>query len=292
MNWSSSPPLILDFDGSVRKLSDDETRIDLKSRQEEIRFGCSWSAFKRFEQESPLPPDPGCLFLGSGDYHHLSLMPIKKLAASQGPLEVVVCDNHPDNMRYPFGVHCGSWVSRATALPGVGHVHVIGITSSDVAWPHAWENYWLPLISGRLTYWCVGQKAAWLNLLRRGQSCRSFETADELMDSFCVEAGRFRRVYLSIDKDVFGPETVKTNWDQGVWDKRHLEALIMALSGRLAGADVTGEVSAYEYRGWFKRFLIRLDGLEMPDPRKLEIWQAEQRKINLEILALLKKAGH
>lgn len=292
MSWASSPPLVLDFDRSVRKLADDEIRLDLGLWQETLRYGCSWSAFKRFERERPLPSQPGCLFLGSGDYHHLSLLPIKKLADAQASLEIVVCDNHPDNMRYPFGLHCGSWARWAAALPGVSRVHALGITSSDVGWAHAWENNWRPLFSGRLVYWCIGRKANWLKLMGRPESCRSFETADELLAAFAVEAARFKRVYLSIDKDVFGPETIKTNWDQGRWEKRHLAALIEALAGRLAGADVTGEVSAYEYRGLFKRLLTRLDGLEKPDLTKIEQWQIEQQRLNLEILALLKKAGH
>lgn len=292
MNWAASPPLILDFDNSVRKLGDDETRLELGQWQEALRYGCSWSAFARFERECQLPPRHGCLFLGSGDYHHLSLLPIKRLADARKPLEVVVCDNHPDNMRYPFGVHCGSWVRWAAALPGVNRVHVLGITSSDVTWAHAWENNWRPLLSGRLTYWCIGRQANWLKLMGCAESCRSFGTADELLAAFHGEATRFNRVYMSVDKDVFSPQTVKTNWDQGCWEKRHLKALLEALWGRLVGADVTGEVSGYEYRGLFKRLLNRLDGLKKPDPDKLGEWQIEQQKFNLDFLALLKKAAH
>ena len=292
MTWADSPPLILDFDHSVLKLSDDETRLELGEGQEALRYGCSWPVFRRFERECPLPPRPGCLFLGSGDFHHLSLLPLKKLAEAEAPLDVVVCDNHPDNMRYPFGIHCGSWVRWAAALPGVRRVEVLGITSPDVGWARAWENNWRPLLSGRLTYWCIGQKANWLKLLGRADNCRSFETADDLMEAFSREAVRLGRVYLSIDKDVFNPETVRTNWDQGLWEKRHLRGLIEALSGRLAGADVTGEVSSFEFKGLFKRLLTRLDGLTPPDPLSLKEWQTEQQNFNLEILALLKKSCH
>lgn len=292
MSWSASPPCVLDFDKSVHQLSHDETRLELGQWQEALRYGCSRADLRRFERDCPLPERPGCLFLGSGDYHHLSLVPIKKLAGIQAPLDLVVCDNHPDNMRYPLGVHCGSWVRWAAALPGVRRVHVLGITSSDIGWAHAWENNWRPLLSGRLTYWSLGRPAGWLKLLGRPEAARCFETADELLAAFAGEAARLERVYLSVDKDVFGPETVRTNWDQGCWEKRHLEVLIKALAGRLAGADVTGEVSAYEYRGRFKRLLARLDGLEKPDPSQLEKWQAEQQRFNLEILALLKRAGH
>lgn len=292
MSWAASPPCILDFDKSVYKLSDDEIRLELGPWQEALRYGCSWPVFKRFERDCPLPDRPGCLFLGSGDYHHLSLLAVKRLAEARRPLEIVVCDNHPDNMRYPFGIHCGSWVRWAAALPGVGRVHVLGITSPDIGWAHAWENNWRPLLAGRLVYWSIGRPTGWLRLLGRPESCRAFETADELLAAFAGAAARFGRVYLSVDKDVFGPETVRTNWDQGCWEKRHLEGLIEALAGRLVGADVTGEVSSYEFRGLFKRLMTRLDGLERPDPTRLEQWQSQQQRCNLGILDLLKKAGH
>lgn len=292
MTWSSAPPLVLDFDRSVHGLGPDEVRLDLEDWQEALRFSCSWADFERFEAKHPLPPDHGCLFAGSGDYHHLSLLPLKRLAASKSPLEVVVCDNHPDNMRYPFGLHCGSWVRWASALPGVSHIHVLGISSSDVNWSHAWENNLRPLMSGRLTYWCIGREAAWLRLLGRPEGCRSFAAADDLMEAFLKTAEGLSRVYLSIDKDVFSPETVRTNWDQGCWEKRHLGELINALAGRLAGADVTGEVSAHNYRGLFKKVLTRLDRLEKPEPSRIKEWQAGHLELNLEILSMLKKAGH
>lgn len=292
MSWNSSPPLIWDFDQSVKRLSSDEIRLDFGSWQEQLRFGCSRAVLARFEQSLELPPNPGCLFLGSGDFHHLSLLPLKKLAASEGPLDVVVCDNHPDNMRYPFGIHCGSWVRWAVALPGLRHIHVIGISSADVSWLHAWENNWLPLISGKLTYWCHGRKAGWLKFLGRAESCRSFESPDDLICAFRREAAGMDKAYLSIDKDVLSPATVTTNWDQGQWEKRHLAGVIESLGGRLAGVDVTGEASAYEYGSLFKRLLTHLDSLEKADLSKLAQWQAEQQSLNMEILALLKKAGH
>jgi len=189
-------------------------------------------------------------------------------------------------------VHCGSWVRWAAAIKGISHIHVLGITSTDVSWASAWENNWRPLFSGRLTYWCVGRKPTWLKLAGHGQSGRSFETVDELLDSFIRENRQLRRVYLSIDKDVLSSATVTTNWDQGQWEKRHLAGLIARLAGSLVGVDVTGEVSAYNYRGLFKRALTWLEGAEKLDLSKLEEWQIEQQKFNLAILTMLKKAGY
>ena len=89
---------------------------------------------------------------GSGDFHHVSAILLERLAIAT-PIDVVVLDNHPDNMRFPFGIHCGSWVRRVAALPQVRHVHVVGISSGDLRLVNAWAHYWAPLLAGKLTYW-------------------------------------------------------------------------------------------------------------------------------------------
>ena len=152
MKWTSAPPLVLDFDNSIEKLAYDEIRFPLQEWQESLRFGCSWSEWQRFERALTLPEKFGCVFMGSGDYHHISLIFLQKLAARGETFELIVLDNHPDNMRYPFGLHCGSWVYQASKLPCISHIHVLGITSSDIGWLHAWENYLTPLLSKKLTY--------------------------------------------------------------------------------------------------------------------------------------------
>ena len=122
-------PLVLDFDRSVGALPG-ETRIDLADWQERIRFGSTLRTFRAFlEALAPqLPREHGTVFFGSGDYHHLSWPMIERLAA-RGPFEVVVFDNHPDNMRFPWGIHCGSWVRRVALLPHVTRVRVLGIST-------------------------------------------------------------------------------------------------------------------------------------------------------------------
>lgn len=47
--------------------------------------------------------------------------------------------------------------------------------------------------------------------------------------------------YLSIDKDVFSPSVVRTNWDQGQMTIPEALRIIKALSGSLVGSDITGK---------------------------------------------------
>ena len=74
--------------------------------------------------------------MGSGDFHHVSALLIGMLAeANAEPLTVIHFDNHPDWVHFDGGMHCGSWVNRALALPQVQRVITIGVCSHDLVWP-------------------------------------------------------------------------------------------------------------------------------------------------------------
>ncbi len=291
--------LILDFDGSVLPLPG-ASSLSLSQRQEAIRFGCTLSTLERLNSEigfqsSPLlridattttsanRPKP-VVFLGSGDYHHISHLLIRRYAQTRAAMQVVVFDNHPDNMRYPFGIHCGSWVNQVSRLPFVRCVHVLGITSTDVEIAHAWENHLRPLRSGKVRYWCVGRNLAWTRYLGITQS-QSFESISALLDAF----ERYLQthadpIYLSIDKDVLSPDEVHTNWDQGVMQLAELGHAIGSLKSRLIASDVTGEVSAYRYQSRFKRLLTGLDKQPAISDTELALWQREHQLVNQQLL--------
>ncbi|MBA8885609.1 arginase family protein [Dokdonella fugitiva] len=279
-------PLVLDFDHSVGALPG-ATVVDFADRQEAIRFGCSLRTLRAFaaELDARLPREHGTVFLGSGDYHHLS-WPLIERCAARAPFDVVVFDNHPDNMRFPFGVHCGSWVRKVALLPYVGHVHVLGIGSADVSRAHAWENYLAPLHRRKLTYWTIGVDTRWAARWGLATAFRAFDSRASLLDRFVEEQrGATRAVYLSIDKDVLDPAIARTNWDQGCLLDTDLFSAIDALRGRLVASDVTGEVSAYRYSTWWKRRLSALDEQPTIDPVQLAAWQAQQHALNLRLLA-------
>ena len=285
-------PVVLDFDRSVGALPD-ATIIDLADWQEAIRFGCSLRRFREVRDviERRLPVAYGTVFLGSGDYHHLT-WPLIERCATRGPFEVVVFDNHPDNMRFPFGVHCGSWVRRVALLPFVARVHVFGISSTDVSARHAWENYLTPLRRGKLCYWTVGVDTRWAARVGLAHAFKSFDTPAALVASFADERRTSTLpVYLSIDKDVLSPEVARTNWDQGRLLDTDLFAVIDTLAGKLIGSDITGDISAYRYRTWWKRKLSALDEQPEIDAAQLATWQAQQHALNLRLLERIAAAG-
>lgn len=280
-----TPPVVLDIDGSVGALPD-ALVVPLGAWQERIRFGCGMRTFAGFSGalDQMLPRIHGTAFLGSGDFHHISYA----LIARQPPdrmIKVVVLDNHPDNMRFPFGIHCGSWVRRVAALPWVSHVHVLGITSRDVAAAHAWENYLAPLYGGKLTNWCVGIDTGWAARIGLGDRFRSFSSVAGLLDRFAESLKRDPTpVYLTIDKDVLSPAVAHTNWDQGCMTESEMMETIGQFQSRLIGSDVTGDVSSHRYRTWWKRWLSALDRQPDVSGDELAGWQREQQAINLRLL--------
>ena len=288
MNELPQRPVVLDIDRSVGPLAD-RLVLPLEHWQESIRFGCSLATLRRFRTmlDELLPAQYGTVFTGSGDFHHLSWPLIARRQPGR-KFQVVVLDNHPDNMRFPFGVHCGSWVRRVAALPMVSHVHVLGITSADIGGGHAWENYLTPLLRGRLTYWSIGVDTGWARRLGLARAFRGFDTPAALVDAF-VESQRTQTApsYLTIDKDVFAPEMAHTNWDQGQLLTQHALALIASLRHGLVGSDINGEVSHYQYQSWWKRRLSAMDEQPAIDPAQLAGWQAQQHALNLQLLAAI-----
>jgi len=288
MDRLAQRPVVLDIDRSVGPLPD-RLVLPLEHWQEAIRFGCSLATIRRFGTmlDQLLPERHGTVFTGSGDFHHLSWPLIARLQPGM-PFQVVVLDNHPDNMRFPFGVHCGSWVRRVAMLPQVSHVHVLGITSTDIGAGHAWENYLTPLRRGRLSYWSIGVDTGWSRRLGLAHAFRSFGTPAAMVDAF-VEFQRAQAgpSYLSIDKDVFATEVAQTNWDQGRLLLPHALALIDSLRHGLVGSDINGEVSHYRYHSWWKRRLSALDAQPEIDPAQLAGWHAQQHALNLQLLVAI-----
>lgn len=92
-SFRPSPPVILDFDGSVLPVAEGERRIPLGSWQEAIRFGCTRRAFSALEAhlEGVLPVDCGCAFMGSGDFHHVTLIPLRRLCRRLPPCFRIGC---------------------------------------------------------------------------------------------------------------------------------------------------------------------------------------------------------
>jgi hypothetical protein len=289
------PPVILNFDNAVGSCQG-EHRIDLTDWQERIRFGCGRSTFNQLSQylNDKLPESYGTVLMGSGDYHHVTLSLLERLDGTYSknrPIDVIVFDNHPDNMRFPFGVHCGSWVKHVSKLSFVRQIHVIGITSSDIGAAHAWENYLSPLYQHKVNYWCLDVDVNWTKFVGLTHAFHRFDDAETLVQAFITsrnsQAESSVPVYLSIDKDVFAEEVAQTNWDQGVLLEKHVVQIIDALQGQVIGSDITGEISSWQYTTWWKRWMSSMDGQALPAQADVDRWQRQHHALNDRLLNAL-----
>lgn len=283
-------PIVLDLDGSVGALPQ-ARRVRLRDRHDALRFACSHRVLRDFAAtlDAIMPEAPAASFFGSGDFHHLTLPLVARTAKRcPRPIRLVVFDNHPDNMRFPFAIHCGSWVAAASRLPGVAGIDVVGITSRDIASGHAWENRLLPLYRGRVRYWSIGVDTRWARPIGLASAFRNFDRREDLLAALWREWQCMQEpVYLSIDKDVLDAASARTNWDQGVLLVEDLVSSIERLRGRLVGADINGEVSIARHTQSWKRLLSAIDGQADPDPEAVRAWQAQQHGVNLTLLAAL-----
>ena len=246
-------PIILNLDQSVGEIPN-ANQIDLTLWQETIRFGCTKKKFEHFGQNlySLLPETLGTVLMGSGDFHHISLLLIERLAqtySAKNPIEVVIFDNHPDNMRYPFGI-----------------------------------PLWF------LGQWSLDVNVSWAKKIGLGTVFRHFCSPDELIATFLAEQYyKTSPIYLSIDKDVLSEDVIHTNWDQGKLSTYHLLDTISSIKSRIVGSDITGELSIWQPTDWFKRLLSSLDKQPIISPENLNSWQQAQHQLNLQLLQALAK---
>ena len=283
--------LVLDLDGSVCGLHDADI-CRLQEQQEAIRFSCSLRQLADLVRmaEQPLEANTGVVFVGSGDFHHVSFALIDRVARRQ-PIEVVVLDNHPDNMRWMGGIHCGSWVRHVTRLPNVSHVHVLGITSPDISARQLWANYLSPLLRGRLTYWSVGVTVSWMHRWGWRSAFNNFRTAAELCEAFAgMQAHSVQPVYLSIDKDVLAPDLVTCNWDQGCFEEQDVQRILTSVKGRIVASDITGELSAYDYKAGWKRWISSRDEQPVVDLDTLSAEQGRHGELNARLARRIHEA--
>ncbi|MBS7543933.1 hypothetical protein [Ancylobacter oerskovii] len=246
------------------------------------------------------PPAPGDIhFIGSGDFHHLALLLVKRL---RQPVSIVHFDNHPDWVRFPSSLNCGSWVARALELPQVLRVVTLGPTSADIQSPQLKGGAVGALRSGRLELhpWFDGATfyagpsfenagahgtgglsrdgLRWHGLAGADWSARIADIARRLPEA---------PVWISLDKDALTADEAVTNWDQG---RLRLDAVLEAIETIAArcpviGMDVCGDYSPEGSLGTVRSLLARLDRDQRPVPPDDGI--AVNEATNLRILSAM-----
>ncbi|RFB75557.1 hypothetical protein [Methylovirgula sp. 4M-Z18] len=279
--------VIADIDGALPRqapiasliTSGSAERIDLTDLAPSLRLVASKSAMREFLRRiGPRAASSDCevFFYGSGDFHHLTAGLVSRVSE---PLTILHFDNHPDWVRFPRTMNCGAWVNRALELPQVQKVVTIGPASDDLVRPQ-WKTANLRAIrDNRLEVhaWRAPPTKLWGKpldapgvathdgrLVWRNLQDQDWATAfDDILARLPAGA-----VWVTIDKDVLGPEEAYTNWDQGAMPLALvLDALKRtAARRRIVGVDICGDYSKPKFRDPFRAFLSLTDRARVPEP--------------------------
>lgn len=262
---------VLDLDGGIIEQREllrtcQPKILPLRDWGSAIRLGCSFGRFRRFETAyadavgQVTDHEPAINFVGSGDFHHVSLALVRRIAR---PITLVVLDNHPDWMRCVPLLHCGTWLYHAAQLPHVKKVfHIGGGVDFD--------NYYLPLAPKRLllekkivTFPAVRRfrNGVWNRIATDPVREQPDEpaSASRLAELFAEHRDDLSRhpVYISIDKDVLKADDAVVNWDSGVLTIAEVLQIVRTLiemsGSAVAGIDIVGDWSPVRVNGLLRR---------------------------------------
>jgi hypothetical protein len=202
-------------------------------------------------------------FLGSGDFHHITALLLDDaLQGRTAPTTLIHFDNHPDWVKFDGGMHCGSWINRALAMPNISKLITVGVCSNDLRGPERKGANLRWLREGRMELYpyahspsrVSGEYGTGGGYSQKGGELHWKTIADLGEENFIgilLDRVKTEAVYITIDKDVLAPDDAATNWDQGQMRLPYLLKLLSELGRRhrIVGADVIGDYSVPSYGG-------------------------------------------
>lgn len=251
----------------------------------------------RLRRDLPASAGPALVFLGSGDFHHVTPILLARAmeASAAEAVTVLHFDNHPDWVRFGNGVHCGSWVGQAARMPGVARVITVGVCSSDIDRPSPHRADLDLLREGRVELYAYRAADGARSVELAGKSWPTIEAMGEAaFAAFLPSRIETEAVYITIDKDVLRAADAATNWDQGQTSLDFLKALLAPLIAghRVIGADVVGDWSRAVYGGGPLAALLKRGEAMLDQPRHAPepAARAANEPVNLDLLALMEDA--
>jgi arginase family enzyme len=250
---SSSNSIHINLDGAWPKDST-ESYVDCREWGRRLRYSATPGGIEEFYAFIRPQTAPFTLF-GSGDFHHLSALWLRKL---EEPVTLVSFDNHPDWDIRPPRWCCGTWINRALELPTVRKAVIWGCGNFELNWPGNLFVSRKGLRSQRLAVW------PWTERLKASGRKRwpgmTHENWREKFSAFARELSG-ENVYITIDLDCLGREESTTNWENGLFT---VEDILWALEEmrartRIVGGDLCGAYSQPAFERWKQRIESLLD---------------------------------
>jgi len=259
----------LNLDDAWRDQPFDLPVVDARNWGPKFRFSAPPRLVAEFYQEyEPQLASPFLLY-GSGDFHYLTALWIRRVAQ---PVTVVSFDNHPDWDVRPPKWGCGGWVNRALELPHVKHVAVWGCGNFECWWPHQLFGNRRAERMGILDVHPWADQRPSKDRRRRGAIlCDNWR---EHFEHFVKDLGGMS-VYVTIDLDCLRPEEAVTNWESGRFNVVDLEWALSRLRDRMKiiGGDICGAFSPPSYTRWKQRFAAGFDHPEVQLPAADQIYR-------------------
>jgi hypothetical protein len=270
--------LHLNLDDAWRDQSLGLPVIDARKWGPKLRFSAPSHLVAEFYHEYETRLASPFLLYGSGDFHYLTALWIRRLPQ---PVTLVSFDNHPDWDVRPPKWGCGGWVNRALELPQVRRVSVWGCGNFECWWPHQLFGNRRAERAGILDVHPWVDERPSKDRQRRGAILRDNWRCH--FDQFVKELGG-GSVYVTIDLDCLRAEEAATNWESGRFNVVDLEWALSRLgsSTKIIGGDICGAFSPPAYARWKQRFAAEFDH------PKLQLPAADQiDRINSAALAKL-----
>jgi hypothetical protein len=268
------PGLHIDLDGAWRGNTTLPERVDATEWGPALRFCAPSRLIEGFYREFEARLSPFLVY-GSGDFHHLTALWIRKVAE---PVVLVSFDNHPDWAITPPKWACGGWVNRALELGHVQLVSVWGCGNFECWWPHQIFGNRRAEREGRLEVHPWADDRPSKDRGRRGAILRS-----DWQEHFQRLAERIRgkAVYVTIDLDCLAAGEAVTNWENGRFRVGELAWALTRLreTCRIVAGDICGAFSQPIYARWTQRMVAGMDHPKLTPPS-----MAQTNEINFATL--------
>lgn len=261
----SGEALHLDLDGAWPEALGDLPRIDLRHWGPRLRFVARRDEIETFAREtSAAISEARFLAFGSGDFHHLTALWLRRFADQT--IALVSFDNHPDWDVRPPRWACGGWINRALELaPTLSLASVWGLSGLEYWWPHRIFSNHRALRNGRL------EVHAWADERRARSQPTLLASAmrpESWRERFTEFAHRLsgQRIYVTVDLDCLREDGAVTNWDSGRFTAEDLVWAIKELRGHanIVGGDLCGAWSMPVFARRGQALASRFDHPRLP----------------------------